>query len=151
VGAFGGKAEIMDMIAPAGSVYQAGTFSGNPLAMAAGVTTLHILENPLVWENFEKRANQLKEGVRSILKKSGKPYQLQSVGTMFTLFFTDQPVINWSTANRSDREEYAAFFRKMLNYGVYLAPSQFESGFLSTMHSEHDILITLEAIERALI
>lgn len=151
VGAFGGKAEIMDMIAPSGSVYQAGTFSGNPLAMAAGVTTLHILENPLVWENFEKRANQLKEGVRSILKKSGKPYQLQSVGTMFTLFFTDQPVINWSTANRSDREEYAAFFRKMLNYGVYLAPSQFESGFLSTMHSEHDILVTLEAIERALI
>jgi len=150
VGAFGGRAEIMDMIAPSGPVYQAGTFSGNPLAMAAGVATLSILENREVWGKMEKRANQLKEGVGSILKKFGKPYQLQSVGTMFTLFFTDQPVINWSTANRSNREEYAAFFRKMLDYKVYLAPSQFEAGFLSTMHSEHDILFTLEAIEQAL-
>ena len=150
VGAFGGKAEIMVMIAPSGPVYQAGTFSGNPLAMAAGVATLRILENPEVWEKLEKRAKQLNEGVHLILKKLGKPYQLQSVGTMFTLFFSDQPVINWSTANRSNREEYASFFRKMLDFKVYLAPSQFEAGFLSTMHSEHDILITLEAIERAL-
>lgn len=150
IGAFGGKAEIMDLIAPSGPVYQAGTFSGNPLSMAAGVTTLQILESPEMWEKLENRATQFKEGVDTILKKYKKPYQLQSVGSMFTLFFTDQPVINWSTANRSNRKEYAAFFRKMLNFGVYLAPSQFEAGFLSTMHSQNDILYTLEAIERSL-
>jgi len=151
VGAFGGRQEIMDLIAPAGPVYQAGTFSGNPLAMAAGVETLRILENPAVWENLDARSNQLKEGVISILRKKALNYQLQSVGSMFTLFFAENPVTNWTTASLANREKYAQFFRNMLDYGVYLAPSQFEAGFLSSMHGEHEILFTLEAIEKSLV
>jgi glutamate-1-semialdehyde 2,1-aminomutase len=151
VGAFGGRQEIMDLIAPAGPVYQAGTFSGNPLAMAAGVETLRILENPAVWENLNARSNQLKEGVISILRKKALNYQLQSVGSMFTLFFAENPVTNWTTASLANREKYAQFFRNMLDYGVYLAPSQFEAGFLSSMHGEHEILFTLEAIEKSLV
>jgi len=151
VGAFGGRQEIMDLIAPAGPVYQAGTFSGNPLAMAAGVETLRILENLAIWENLNARSNQLKEGVISILRKKALNYQLQSVGSMFTLFFAENPVTNWTTASLANREKYAQFFRNMLNHGVYLAPSQFESGFLSSMHGEHEILLTLEAIEKSLV
>jgi len=151
VGAFGGRQEIMDLIAPAGPVYQAGTFSGNPLAMAAGVETLRILENPAVWENLNARSNQLKEGVISILRKKALNYQLQSVGSMFTLFFAENPITNWTTASLANREKYAQFFRNMLDYGVYLAPSQFEAGFLSSMHGEHEILLTLEAIEKSLV
>lgn len=151
VGAFGGGQEIMDLIAPAGPVYQAGTFSGNPLAMAAGVETLRILENPAIWENLNARSNQLKEGVISILRKKALNYQLQSVGSMFTLFFAENPVTNWTTASLANREKYAQFFRNMLDHGVYLAPSQFESGFLSSMHGEHEILLTLEAIEKSLV
>ncbi len=151
VGAFGGRQEIMDLIAPAGPVYQAGTFSGNPLAMAAGVETLRILENPAVWENLNARSNQLKEGVLSILRKKALNYQLQSVGSMFTLFFAENPVTNWTTVSLANREKYAQFFRNMLDNGVYLAPSQFESGFLSSMHGEHEILLTLEAIEKSLV
>lgn len=151
VGAFGGRQDIMDMIAPAGPVYQAGTFSGNPLAMAAGAETLRILENPVVWENLETRSQQLKEGVLAILRKKGLPYQLQSVGTMFTLFFAENPVTNWATASMANREKYAQFFCNMLDYGVYLAPSQFEAGFLSSMHAEQEILFTLEAIEHSLV
>lgn len=151
VGAFGGRQEIMDLIAPAGPVYQAGTFSGNPLAMAAGVETLRILENLAIWENLNARSNQLKEGVISILRKKALNYQLQSVGSMFTLFFAENPVTNWTTASLANREKYAQFFRNMLNHGVYLAPSQFESGFLSSMHGEHEILLTLDAIEKSLV
>lgn len=150
VGAFGGRQEIMDLIAPAGPVYQAGTFSGNPLAMAAGAETLRILEDPVVWENLEARSQQLKDGVHSILRKKALPYQLQSVGSMFTLFFAENPVTNWTTASLANREKYAQFFRNMLDYGVYLAPSQFEAGFLSSMHGEHEILLTLEAIESSI-
>lgn len=141
----------MDLIAPAGPVYQAGTFSGNPLAMAAGVEILQILDNPAVWENLNARSNQLKEGVISILRRKALNYQLQSVGSMFTLFFAENPVTNWTTASLANREKYAQFFRNMLDYGVYLAPSQFEAGFLSSMHGEHEILFTLEAIEKSLV
>lgn len=151
VGAFGGRRAIMDMIAPAGPVYQAGTFSGNPLAMAAGIETLRILENPSIWENLEARSKQLIEGVFSILRKKTLHYQLQSVGSMFTLFFTENPVTNWTTASLANRVNYAQFFRNMLDAGVYLAPSQFEAGFLSTMHGEDEILFTLEAIELSLV
>jgi glutamate-1-semialdehyde 2,1-aminomutase len=151
VGAFGGRQEIMDLIAPAGPVYQAGTFSGNPLAMAAGVEILQILDNPAVWENLNARSNQLKEGVISILRRKALNCQLQSVGSMFTLFFAENPITNWTTASLANREKYAQFFRNMLDYGVYLAPSQFEAGFLSSMHGEHEILFTLEAIEKSLV
>lgn len=151
VGAFGGRKEVMDMIAPAGPVYQAGTFSGNPLAMAAGIETLRILDNPAIWEKLEARSKQLKEGVFSIFRKRTLNYQLQSVGSMFTLFFAEKPVTNWATASLANREKYAQFFRNMLDYGVYLAPSQFEAGFLSSMHGEHEILFTLDAIEQSLV
>lgn len=150
VGAFGGRRDVMEMIAPSGPVYQAGTFSGNPLAMAAGIATLDLLQDPQVWDVLKQRAGQLAEGVRDIVKRKGVPAVVQSAGTMFTLFFNGQPVTNWSTAKTASREQYATFFRAMLAQGIYLAPSQFEAGFLSTAHSEADIDMTLAAVERAL-
>ena len=150
VGAFGGRRDVMEMIAPSGPVYQAGTFSGNPLAMAAGIATLDLLQDPQVWDGLQQRAGQLAEGVRDIVKRKGVPAVVQSAGTMFTLFFNGQPVTNWSTAKTASREQYATFFRAMLAQGIYLAPSQFEAGFLSTAHSEADIDMTLAAVERAL-
>lgn len=146
VGAFGGRREVMAMIAPSGPVYQAGTFSGNPLAMATGVETLRQLEDGRLWEGLQQRADQLREGVEDILRRKGVGAVLQSVGTMFTLFFTPQPVTNWATAKTANREQYAAFFRAMLEQGVYLAPSQFEAGFLSTQHGEAEIAKTLDAV-----
>jgi glutamate-1-semialdehyde 2,1-aminomutase len=150
VGAFGGRREIMQRIAPSGPVYQAGTFSGNPLAMAAGIATLQVLEDGQAWDTMRQRADELAAGVRQIMRLAGYPAVLQSVGTMFTLFFTSQPVTNWTTANTADREAYAAFFRAMMKQGVYLAPSQFEAGFLSTEHDEDAIEKTLKAVAEAL-
>jgi len=150
VGAFGGRRDVMEQIAPSGPVYQAGTFSGNPLAMAAGIATLQQLEDPRTWEGLQARATQLTEGVCSVLQEKGLPAVLQSAGTMFTLFFSDQPVTNWSTANRANREQYAIFFRAMLQQGIYLAPSQFEAGFLSTLHGEREIEGTIRVVEQSL-
>ena len=150
VGAFGGRRDVMEQIAPSGPVYQAGTFSGNPLAMSAGIVTLQQLEEPRTWEGLQARTTQLSEGVQSLLQEKGLPAVIQSVGTMFTLFFSDEPVINWSTANQANREQYANFFRAMLQQGVYLAPSQFEAGFLSTMHGEKEIEMTIAAVEKSL-
>jgi glutamate-1-semialdehyde 2,1-aminomutase len=157
VGAFGGRRDVMELIAPAGPVYQAGTFSGNPLAMAAGIATLRLFEDPRAWEAMQQNAAMLEAGVREILRKKKVPAVLQSAGTMFTLFFTgqpvtvtSQPVTNWSTAKTADRERYAAFFRAMLAQGVYLAPSQFEAGFLSIAHGPREIEMTLAAVEKAL-
>ncbi|MHB1119889.1 MAG: glutamate-1-semialdehyde 2,1-aminomutase [Bellilinea sp.] len=150
VGAFGGRRDVMAMIAPSGPVYQAGTFSGNPLAMAAGIATLNLLKDGHAWDTMQRRAGELETGVREILARTGVPAVLQSVGTMFTLFFTGQPVTNWSTAKTASREQYAAIFRALLAQGVYLAPSQFEAGFLSTAHGQDEIEMTLSAMEHAL-
>lgn len=150
VGAFGGRRDMMEMIAPSGPVYQAGTFSGNPLAMAAGIATLDLLEDPQVWEGLQQCASQLSEGVNDIVRKNGVKAVFQSVGTMFTLFFTAQPVSNWRTAKTASREQYAAFFRAMLAQGVCFTPSQFEAGFLSIVHGQQEIEKTLAAVERAL-
>jgi glutamate-1-semialdehyde 2,1-aminomutase len=150
VGAFGGRRDIMQRIAPAGPVYQAGTFSGNPLAMAAGIATLGQLEDLAVWEQFDRLGQRLESGVNELLWSKGTEACLQRVGAMFTLFFTPHPVTNWASASAADRERYGRFFRAMLAQGVYLAPSQFEAGFLSTAHGEEEVQRTLGAMEHAL-
>ena len=134
VGAYGGRREIMEMVAPAGPVYQAGTLSGNPLAMAAGIATLRELQKPEVWPALEARAQELAGGLRRLAQEAGIGLQVQSVGTMLTPFFTRQPVTDWASASRADTQAYARFHRAMLERGIYLAPSQFEAGFLSTRH-----------------
>ena len=145
VGAYGGRRNVMQMVAPAGPVYQAGTLAGNPLAMTAGIETLRELQTPGVWEAIDRQATTLAEGLRDAARAAGVPAVVQRVGTMFTAFFAPGPVTDWSTAKSADTEQYAAFFRAMLAEGVYLAPSQFEAGFLSTAHGAAEIAATLRA------
>ena len=147
VGAYGGKREIMSMIAPAGPVYQAGTLSGNPLAMAAGIATLKVLGQPGVWQNLEKSTQKLARGIGKVANEAGIPVWQNSIGTMFATFFTESPVKEWPSAKLSDTEVFGKFFMGMLERGVYLAPSQFESGFMSTVHAEAEIQATLQAAE----
>lgn len=150
VGAYGGRREIMQMIAPSGPVYQAGTLSGNPLAMTAGIATLRHLKGPGVWEKLEEAGISLNDGVVALFQQAGIGVHQHRVGTMFTLFFNQEPVWNWTGVKTSDTESYARYFRGMLANGVYLAPSQFEAGFLSTVHDQEIIGRTLEAVELAI-
>jgi glutamate-1-semialdehyde 2,1-aminomutase len=145
VGAYGGRREIMELVAPAGPVYQAGTLSGNPLAMTAGIETLRVLAEPGVWEGIDGTAERLVAGLAAL----GAPVQLARAGTMFGLFFTDAPVTTWEEAKRADTGRFAAFHRALLERGVYLAPSQFEAGFLSSAHGEEEIEATLAAAREA--
>jgi glutamate-1-semialdehyde 2,1-aminomutase len=149
VGAYGGRREIMERVAPSGPVYQAGTLSGNPLAMAAGLATLEQLEIPGVWAGIESAAAQLSDGLGQAAAEAGVPASVQRVGTMLTAFFTGHPVVDWPTAKAADTARYARFFRSMLDRGVYLAPSQFEAGFLSTAHGSAEIQQTIEAARQA--
>jgi glutamate-1-semialdehyde 2,1-aminomutase len=149
VGAYGGRRDIMNMVAPSGPVYQAGTLSGNPLAMTAGIATLRKLEQPGVWDSLLEAARHLQEGTAQAAHKAGISIQQNSIGTMFTLFFTSSPVRDWPSASRSDKELYGRYFRLMLDNGVYLAPSQFEAGFLSTSHNSEIISTTLLAVEKS--
>ncbi len=149
VGAYGGRREIMEMVAPAGPVYQAGTLSGNPLAMTAGIVTLEALQRPGVWEQLENATASLVQGVGEAAQKAGIPIQQTRVGTMFATFFTETPVRDWETVKTCDTERFGRFFRVMLENGVYLAPSQFEAGFISTAHGERELARTLEAAEKA--
>ncbi|MEO7705402.1 MAG: glutamate-1-semialdehyde 2,1-aminomutase [Thermoflexales bacterium] len=149
VGAYGGRRNIMQMVAPSGPMYQAGTLSGNPLAMVAGIETLCEVLKPGVWDAIHARATRLGEGIREAARQAGVRVTVQQVGTMFTTFFTDQPVMNWSAAKVADTRRYAAFFQSMLEYGVYLAPSQFEAGFLSSAHGDEVIEHTLFCAKRA--
>ncbi|MHB0980357.1 MAG: glutamate-1-semialdehyde 2,1-aminomutase [Thermoleophilia bacterium] len=144
VGAFGGRADIMERVAPAGSIYQAGTLSGNPLAMAAGVATLDVLRTGDSYEVLEARGARLEAGLTSAAEAAGVPARVQRVGAMLTTFFTGRSVTDFPSAKTSDTERYGAFFRGMLERGVYLAPSQFEAAFLSTAHTEADIERTIE-------
>jgi len=144
IGAFGGKREIMEMLAPAGPVYQAGTLSGNPLAVAAGLATLNQLREE-TYEALENRAVQLEQGIRGNLEKLGLNYQYQRVGSMACLFFTDRPVTNYDQAISCDTKTFGRYFHAMLEKGIYLPPSQFEVFFLSTAHTEEDIADTIEA------
>ncbi len=135
VGAYGGRRDIMELIAPAGPVYQAGTLSGNPLAMAAGIATLTELMRPGVWDSISAATAAWCAQLESAARAAGVSSRVQRVGTMYTAFFTDGPVTDWSSAKVADTARYAAFFRAMLDRGVYLAPSQFEAGFLSSAHT----------------
>lgn len=145
VGAYGGKNEIMSMISPDGPVYQAGTLSGNPLAMTAGIETIKILSAKSSYKKLERLAVFLEKGLVSASKKAGVPAKLYRAGTMFCTYFTDKEVTDYQTAKKSDTEKFARFFRGMLNRGVYLAPSQFEAGFISLAHTENDIEKTIKA------
>jgi len=145
VGAYGGKREIMSMVAPEGPVYQAGTLSGNPLAMTAGIVTLKILSKKSVYKTLEKRAYQLEEGLKDASKKAGISARFYRAGTIFCTYFTDRDVYDYETAKASDTERFAKFFRGMLERGIYLAPSQFEAGFLSIAHTEKDIEKTVRS------
>lgn len=150
VGAYGGRREIMDMIAPSGPVYQAGTLSGNPLAMSAGTATLKALETPGLWEQMEARAARLSRGISELAQRIGIALQGYQVGTMFSAFFTDTVVQDWPTAKTSDTMRFGKYFQGMLQRGVYLAPSQFEAGFISAVHSDSEIAATLDAVEAVL-
>ena len=147
VGAFGGRAEIMDRLAPLGPVYQAGTLSGNPLAMAAGWAALETLQATDAWSRLEALGSELERGMVAVAKAAGIPVQFQRIGSMFCGYFTDRPVWNLADALQSDRNRFARFFHGMLDRGVYLAPSQFEAGFLSTAHTSADIAATIRAAE----
>jgi glutamate-1-semialdehyde 2,1-aminomutase len=145
VGAYGGRREIMELVAPVGPMYQAGTLSGNPLAMVAGIETLKLLQEARAWEQLELAGQKLMEGLTLAAEDAGVTITAQRIGTMFGMFFTAGPVTNWSTAKQADTQKYAAFFRAMLENGVYLAPSQFEAGFLSTAHGAGEIEATIIA------
>lgn len=147
VGAYGGRNEIMDMLSPMGGVYQAGTLSGNPLAMAAGIATWKKLSRPGVYESLEKKAAMLEQGLKEETRKHG--WQINRVGSIMTLFFSAEPVVDYKSASSSDIKLYGRFFREMLGKGIYLAPSQFEALFLSTVHSDRDIERTIKAAAAA--
>jgi glutamate-1-semialdehyde 2,1-aminomutase len=150
VGAYGGRRDIMQMIAPSGPVYQAGTLSGNPLAMAAGIATLQQLYKPGVWDRIDRTAQKLIDGITSAARTTNTPIYPTRVGTMLGMYFTDRPVTDWATAAQSDTKRFAAFFRSMLKCGVYLPPSQFEAWFLSAAHGEQEIQATLAAVDRSI-
>ncbi|WP_442942967.1 glutamate-1-semialdehyde 2,1-aminomutase [Nostoc sp.] len=145
VGAYGGRQEIMSMVAPAGSVYQAGTLSGNPLAMTAGIKTLELLQQPGTYEYLDRITKRLTEGMLEIAKETGHAACGGQISGMFGFFFNEGPVRNYEDAKKSDLSKFARFHRGMLEHGVYLAPSQFEAGFTSLAHTEADIDRTLEA------
>ncbi len=151
VGAYGGKAEIMNCVSPQGPVYQAGTLSGNPIAMAAGLTMLHYLnEHPEVYTQLEATGSQIVGGIRSILDKLNLKYQINHIGSMYSLFFTDTPVVDFETAKTSDTAKFGKYFHGMLDKGIYLAPSQYEALFLSTALSQENIAEILAANEAVL-
>ncbi|MFO1500928.1 MAG: glutamate-1-semialdehyde 2,1-aminomutase [Verrucomicrobiota bacterium] len=150
VGAFGGRADIMDQLAPLGPVYQAGTLSGNPLAMAAGIAALEELQAGDAYPRLEAAGAQLRAAMVEAAKEAGVPVQFNLCGSMFCTYFTDQPVHNLTDAMRSDRARFARFFHGMLTEGIYLAPSQFEAGFLSVAHTAEDLARTAAAAAKVL-
>ncbi len=149
VGAFGGSAELMNHLAPEGPVYHAGTLSGNPLAMAAGLATLEVLEKPHVFEYISTRFHKIEEALIDIAHQAGVPTYNTHVGSMACTFFHEGLVNNYADATASDTDRYATFFWAMLENGVYIAPSQYEVMFMSLEHSDEDINRTLEAAKDA--
>ena len=150
VGAYGGRKEIMEMVAPSGPVYQAGTLSGNPLAMTAGIETLKALREPGVYGRLEAASAKLEEGITSAAAGTGIPLKTSRVGSILTAFFGNGPVTNYESAKRADASLFARAFGQMLAEGVYWPPSQFEAAFISTAHSDEDIETTIRAIDKAL-
>jgi glutamate-1-semialdehyde 2,1-aminomutase len=151
VGAYGGPSDIMNMVAPLGPMYQAGTLSGNPLAMAAGIATLKRLQEKKaeIYPQLETLSAKLVEGVATAAKDAKVPLALNRVGSMFTWFFTSDPVTDWDSAAKADTKAFGKFFRSMIDAGVYLPPSQFEAAFLGTAHSDEDIQRTIAAAKLA--
>ena len=145
VGAYGGRREIMELVAPTGPVYQAGTLSGNPLAMAAGLATLRATGEPGFYERLEELGRRWRQGMNEAASAGGVPFAINQVGSMASIFFTGGPVTDFATAAASDTEAFKDFFWHMISRGVYLAPSQYEAGFISTAHSERDLEMTCEA------
>lgn len=150
VGAYGGRSEIMDLIAPSGPVYQAGTLSGNPLAVSAGIATLKQLKSRGIYKKLEEQSAALAKGIGAAAKKAGVPLTQSRVGSMLTSFFSSGPVMDWNTVKHSDTKRYGIFFHMMLEQGVYLAPSQFEAAFLSTAHASADIEKSIKAAHAAM-
>ncbi len=150
VGAYGGREEIMDRVAPEGDVYQAGTLSGNPLAVRAGIVTLRLLKAPGTYERLEAIAARLATGLHDVVEELGTPARLTRVGSLMTLFFTTREPVDWETASAADTKRFAVFFRRMLERGVYLPPSQFEALFVSLAHTEEQVDRTIETAREAL-
>jgi len=151
VGAYGGKKEIMEMVSPSGPVYQAGTLSGNPLAMNAGYAALtYIKEHPEVYQALEEKSAYLENGIKDGIKSVGKNYQFNRVGSMMTFYFTEEKVTDFNTAVKSDTKLYGKYFHEMLNRGIYLPPAQFEAMFVSTSHTKEDLDKTIRASQEAL-
>lgn len=149
VGAYGGSREIMELVAPVGGVYQAGTLSGNPVAMAAGIAQLTILkEHPEYYTDLNEKADKFYQNMQKILKKSGRPYQVNHVGSLGCLYFTEKEVMDYESAKTSDTKAFADYCNYMTAHGVYLAPSQFEAMFLSLAHTEEMLQETLEIMEQ---
>jgi glutamate-1-semialdehyde-2,1-aminomutase len=147
VGAYGGRADIMDRISPVGPVYQAGTLSGNPLAMASGIATLQVLKESQPYAQLEERTNELCQGLEQLATKAGIPHSVPRVGSMFTLFFNPEPVTSYAVSARNDTQRYSKYFHGMLDRGIYLPCSQFEANFMSVEHTREDIQATLAAAE----
>ena len=145
VGAYGGRRDIMEMVAPVGAMYQAGTLSGNPLAMTAGIETLKIIQKEGAWDGVMARGEQLLDGLSQAAADAGVPIQPARVGTMFGFFFADAPVTNWTAVSNTTHTLFGTYFHQMLEQGIYIAPSPFEVGFLSTTHGEAEIKATIEA------
>lgn len=145
VGAYGGRKEIMSFVAPEGGVYQAGTLSGNPLAMTAGIETLKVLSKPSTYKKLEKTMQNLEEGLKEVVQKTGIKVKFYRAGTMFCTYFTETEVVDAKTAKTSDTEKFKKFFRGMLERGIYIAPSQFEAGFISLSHKDKDIEKTIKS------
>src|SRR2546422_368530 len=150
VAAYGGRAELMDQVAPLGPVYQAGTLAGDPLAMRAGIAALQQLTKPGLYEEMTELAQRLVSGLRAQVAEAGIPAQINAMGPLATVFFTSEPVRNYTDAKRSDTKRYARFFREMLDRGIFLAPSQFEAAFVSFAHTIQDIDRTVAAARESL-
>jgi glutamate-1-semialdehyde 2,1-aminomutase len=150
VGAYGGRAEIMKHVAPSGPIYQAGTLSGNPLAVAAGLATLRRLQKENPYDKLERLGERLERGLLAAAQKAGVPVRVNRAGSMFTLFFTDRDVFDFDTAKTCDTQRFNRYFNSMLEQGIYLPPSQFEAAFISAAHTEADIDRTLEGAAEAL-
>ncbi|MCL7453576.1 MAG: aminotransferase class III-fold pyridoxal phosphate-dependent enzyme, partial [Anaerolineae bacterium] len=150
VGAYGGKRDVMETVAPAGPMYQAGTLSGNPLAMTAGLVTLRELRKPGIFDGIVALTERLCQGLGQAAAEAGIPVYQTQAGTMFSTFFTEGPVTDYASAKESDTERFGRFFQGMLQRGIYLAPSQFEAGFTSTVHTAGVVDATVEAARGAL-
>jgi glutamate-1-semialdehyde 2,1-aminomutase len=150
IGAYGAPRSIMELVSPLGPMYQAGTLSGNPVAVAAGRATLSVLRNSSIYDDLEERSNEFEDGVRKAAEKHNVPMTFNRVGSMWTLFFTEGPVVDFDSANTSNRQKFARFFHLMLGEGVYLPPSQLEAAFFSAAHAKKDVQQMIERVDRVL-